>query len=96
MKFNVSNDAAKWFIEEFDLEKGDYVQISAKLYGGIPTVFPSYFLGITVGNEGDIAYQDEKEGITFYINNTNAWLLENHRIEVELDGEDVDFKFIED
>ncbi len=96
MKLKVSEKAVEWFKEEFDVDSGDYVQIFSKIYGGIPTIFPSYFLGLEVGKDGDIIYQDKHDGIVFYINERNAWLLENHRMEVDVEDDDIQFHFIED
>ncbi|MRG87811.1 HesB/YadR/YfhF family protein [Salinibacillus xinjiangensis] len=94
-QLSVSQEAAKWYMDEMDLEKGDYVQFFVKLYGGIPTVFPSYFLGISEGIEGNIAIQDEVEGITFYFNKEDSWFLDDHDLKVELKGDDPEFIFEE-
>lgn len=68
MKLAVSKEAAQWFMDEFELKKGDYIQFTVKLYGGIPTMHPSYFLGIQTGLNGEIAVNDEVKGLTFYFN----------------------------
>ena len=49
MKFSVNSEAAQWFIKELDLKPGGAVKIFTKIYGGIPTVYPSFFLGIAPG-----------------------------------------------
>ena len=97
MNFSVSKEAAQWYIDEMGLEKGDYVRFFVKLYGGIPTAHPSYFLGVSVGKEGDIAIEKEVEGITFYFINQDAWFLDEYDMQVikEQGKEEVEFKFIE-
>lgn len=93
MKLEVSKDAAKWFISEMDLTPGDYVQFVVKIYGGIPTAHPDYFLGISVGREGEIAIKYVIEGITFYFNDQDSWFLENYDMKVMKKDEDVEFIF---
>ncbi|RKQ30795.1 HesB/YadR/YfhF family protein [Oceanobacillus halophilus] len=95
MKLQVTEDAAKWFIEEMGLEKGELVQFRLKIYGGIPTVHPNYFLGLTTGENGKIAIKDEVEGITFYFNDKDAWFLDEHDMKVEMGEEEVEYHFEE-
>ncbi|WP_062106297.1 HesB/YadR/YfhF family protein [Bacillus niameyensis] len=93
MKFTVSKEAAQWFIDEMDLEQGDYVQFFVKIYGGIPTAHPNYFLGISVGKEKDILIQDEVNGVTFYFTSQDAWFLEEYEMEVVGDTSEVKYIF---
>ncbi|SES96129.1 Uncharacterized protein YneR [Salinibacillus kushneri] len=93
MNLNVTKEAANWYIDEMDLAKGDYVQFFVKLYGGIPTIFPSYFLGVSEGMDGTIAIQDEVQGITFYINNKDKWLLDEHDLTIDLKEDEPEFTF---
>lgn len=93
MKLEVTKEAAAWFKSEMDLQSGDYVQFVVKIYGGIPTPHPSYFLGLSIGKEGTIAIKDEVEGLTFYFDDRDAWFLENYDLAVVLKNNDVDYVF---
>jgi uncharacterized protein YneR len=93
MNIKVSKEAAQWFLNEMDLQKGDYVQFFIKLYGGIPTIHSNYFLGISIGKEGSIAVKDEVEGITFYFNDQDSWFLEQYDIRVVIENDEVNFIF---
>ncbi|SET15477.1 Uncharacterized protein YneR [Oceanobacillus limi] len=96
MGLHVKEEAANWFIEEMDLEQGDFVQFFLKIYGGIPTIYPNYFLGMSYGKHGDIHVKDEVEGITFYLNEEDSWILEEYDLEVvKFEEEEVEFKFNE-
>lgn len=95
MGFEVTKEAAEWYIKELDLQEGDYVQFYVKLYGGIPTIHPSYFLGVVLGKEGNIAIQDKVNGITFYFDQKDAWFLENYHLKIVAKNDDVDFVFNE-
>jgi len=95
MKLNVHEEAANWYKDEMGLEKGDHVRIFTKIYGGIPTVFPSYFLGVSFGHEEEVAIGDTVDGITFYIKGEDLWLLKEHDLEVKMGEEEASFEFIE-
>ncbi|KEF36743.1 hypothetical protein M670_03994 [Schinkia azotoformans MEV2011] len=88
MKLEVSEDAAKWFASEMDLKPGDFVRFVVKIYGGIPTAHPSYYLGISIGKERDITIKTEAEGITFYFTDEDSWFLEQYNLKIiEKNGE---------
>lgn len=93
MKLSVSKEAAKWYIDEMGLERGDHVRFFVKLYGGIPTAHPSYFLGISVGKEGDIFVKDVVEGITFYFTSEDSWFLDEYNLKVEMGEDEAEFIF---
>ncbi|MUK90580.1 hypothetical protein GMD78_19675 [Ornithinibacillus sp. L9] len=93
MSIHISNEAAKWFKEEMDLEQGDHVQFFLKIYGGIPTVHPNYFLGVAVGKQGSIREKDETEGITFYYNDEDEWFFSDYNLEVIRKNDEVEYIF---
>jgi uncharacterized protein YneR len=94
MKLEVTNEAAKWFASEMDLKPGDFVQFVVKIYGGIPTVHKDFYLGISIGDDGNVAIKDVVEGITFYFNEHDAWFLENHNLKIVKKDNDVEYIFI--
>lgn len=93
MKLEVSEDAAKWFASEMDLKAGDFVQFVVKLYGGIPTAHPSYYLGISLGKDRDIDIKAEVEGITFYFTHEDSWFLKEHDLKVVAKDGEVEYIF---
>lgn len=93
MKLHISTEAANYYKSEMDLTDGDYLQFYAKLYGGIPTAYPGYFLGISLGKEGDIAIATEVAGITFYFRKENEWILKEHEMHVSMNGNEVVFTY---
>ncbi|HLR52573.1 MAG TPA: hypothetical protein VK072_06840 [Candidatus Avamphibacillus sp.] len=94
-RFSISEEAAKWFKEEMSLDSGDYVQFFVKIYGGIPTAHPNYFLGVSVGESSDIAIKEEVEGITFFFNERDSWFLDEFNMKVVKDKnkDEVDYIF---
>ena len=93
MKLEVTKEAAAWFKSELDLKSGDFVQFVVKIYGGIPTPHPSYFLGLSVGKEGMIAIKDVVEEVTFYFDDRDAWFLDNYDLAVIQKNDDVEYIF---
>ena len=93
MKLEVTKEAARWYASEMDLKSGDYVQFVIKLYGGIPTPHSDYYLGISIGQEGNIAIKDEVEGITFYFTDQDSWFLEDYDMKVIQKDDDVEYIF---
>ena len=93
MKFSVSKEAAKWYIEEMGLGQGDFVRFFVKIYGGIPTAHPDYFLGLDVGKDGDIGIKDVVEEITFYFNSDDNWFLKEYHLKVEMGKVEPEFIF---
>jgi uncharacterized protein YneR len=93
LKLEVTKEAAEWFIAEMNLQPGEFVQFVVKIYGGIPTAHPSYFLGLSIGKEGIIGIKDVVEGITFYFSDQDSWFLENYDLKVIKKNDDVEYIF---
>ncbi|WP_203247316.1 HesB/YadR/YfhF family protein [Sporosarcina beigongshangi] len=91
MNFSVSKEAAKWYIEELDLAQGDFVKFFIKIYGGIPTTHPNYFLGLSIGEDGDVGIKDVVEGVTFYFNSHDEWFLKDYPLKVEMGKDEPEF-----
>ena len=93
MKLEVTKEAANWFISELNLKQGEFVQFVVKIYGGIPTPHPSYYLALSIGKEGTIAIKDVVEGITFYFDDHDSWFLENYDLKIAPKNDDVEYIF---
>ena len=93
MNFEVTKEAAEWYKDEMGLAQGDYVQFYVQLYGGIPTGYQNYSLGVSIGKEGNLATKDEVEGITFYFNEDNVWILEEIDMKVTIENDELEFIF---
>ena len=93
MGFSVSKEAAKWYIEEMGLEHNNFVRFFVKIYGGIPTAHPNYFLGLAVGKEGEVGIKDVVEEITFYFNSHDDWFLKDYHLKVEMGKDEPEFIF---
>lgn len=93
MSLSVTQSAANWFIEEMDVTSGDHVQFFVKLYGGIPTPLPDYYLGVQVGKDSRVGIKAELNGIIFYLKSEDSWFLENQKLTVDVVNDDISFEF---
>ncbi len=93
MGLTVTEDAAKWYKYEMDLAPGEYIRFFVKLYGGIPTAHSSYFLGISVGKDGEVGQSVRVNGLTFYFSQQDAWFLDEFHVLVTMGEEDVIYNF---
>ncbi|MFD0897863.1 adhesin [Loigolactobacillus binensis] len=94
MKFSVDPAAGQWFRSEFNLQPGAHIRIFTKIYGGIPTVYPKYYLGVTVSDADPTApFQVKVADITFYIAANDAWILDTYDLNLKLVNDDVAYNF---
>lgn len=93
MEFKVSEEAGRKLIEEMRLEKGDRIKIFTKIYGGIPTVFPSYYQGIMLDNDETAGVEEVIDGVSFYLMPTDMWLIDDYDLHVVLVDGEVEYKF---
>ena len=93
MEFKVSEEAGRKLIEEMRLEKGDRIKIFTKIYGGIPTVFPSYYLGIMLDNDETAGVEVTIDGVSFYLMPSDTWLIDDYDLHVVLVDDEVEYRF---
>ena len=85
MKITISDQALKWFKEEMELKKGDYIKFYAQIYGSSP-VQESYSLGFTKDEPIDMVVSTEMDGIVFFVEETDLWYFNGHDLQVDYDG----------
>ncbi|GAA5416043.1 hypothetical protein Pryu01_01075 [Paraliobacillus ryukyuensis] len=93
MELSITQPAANWFISEMDLSEGDFVRFFVR-YGGHGGVHKGFSLGISTNNTpNDPATQVVKQGITFYVEKSDAWYFEgmNFHIKYSRKFDDIDF-----
>lgn len=95
MELKVTTKAAQKLSQQMHLKNGDRVKIFTKIYGGIPTVFPSYFLGIVIDNEDKAEKYCQVEGIEFYVTQEDEWILDDYDLKVILNNDEVEYHFVD-
>ncbi|MEQ6390446.1 HesB/YadR/YfhF family protein [Bacillaceae bacterium S4-13-58] len=95
MKIEISEKALDWFKEEVGLEQGDKIHFYTQIYGTSP-VREGYALAFTVDNDSrDAGVSTTKDGITFFINETDIWFFDGHDLYVEYNEakDEVEYKY---
>lgn len=84
MKLKLDKKAANWYINELQLNKGDFVKFFVR-YGGCSNIQKGFSLGVVKQIPDEIGVSNEVEGVTFYIENRDLWYFDQHHLIVELD-----------
>lgn len=83
MKLDISQEAVDWYREELDLDDWKALRFFVR-YGGVGGKIPGFSLGITSEEPEVIHASAKKDGITFYIDETDAWYFEDSDLAIEL------------
>ena len=84
MKLVVTNDAIQWLIEEVGLNNGDTVKFHAR-YGGSSPVQLGFSLGFTKDTPDLVASSVEKQGILFFVEESDLWFFDGHDLHLDYD-----------
>ncbi len=85
MEIRVSDQAIQWFKNEVEVNEGETVKFQAK-YGGNSPIHEGFSLAFSLNEPlKDTITSKEKEGITFFIDGTDAWYFEGYDLIVNFD-----------
>ncbi|MBU8907402.1 HesB/YadR/YfhF family protein [Desertibacillus haloalkaliphilus] len=82
MKITITEPALKWFEEEMDIEKGEFIRFFAR-YGGDSSVQQGFSLGVTKESPKEAAATLDVNGYTFFIESDDLWYFDNHDLHVK-------------
>lgn len=82
MKFSITEQAAKWYKQEFDLAENTCLRFYIR-YGGSGRI-PGFSLGVKTDVPEQVLASDKKEDILFYIEASDAWYFEEHALQIDL------------
>ena len=85
MKLNISKEAANWYKEELHINEVINLRFFVR-YGGVGGKVPGFSLGITPDTPEDIHASAEIDGITFFVEETDAWYFEESDLQIKLDN----------
>lgn len=92
MKLSVTPAAVKCFTEEWGYNPGDCVRLFVRYAGGGAEPFT---FGIKKGKPEDIGVSTNEKNITYYIEETDLWFLDNHDLTIDCKHEEIVFKMNE-
>ena len=84
MKITLSEDAAKWYEQELNLQKGDHVRIFVR-YGGNSTIQTGFSLGIQVEEPMSVGTAITKNGINYFIEEADLWYFDSKDLMIQMD-----------
>ncbi len=82
MKLDITEEAANWYIKEMDLKEGDAVNFFGKVYG-----VNGFSIALSVMEASRPEIETTINGVTFYIEKSDAWFFEGKNLEVTLNPE---------
>ncbi|QKY69121.1 HesB/YadR/YfhF family protein [Lentibacillus sp. CBA3610] len=92
MNLSITNEAAKWYKEEFDLDDQSYLRFFVRYgFGG---QIPGFSLGVSNDTPDDIYASKVKAGITFFVENKDAWYFDGKDLTIQLDDNKQEPAFI--
>lgn len=83
MKIIITDEAMKWFIDEMEVEQGDFIRFYAR-YGGSSPFHEGFSLGMNREEPHEIAVKTERDGIHFYIERNDEWFFNEHDLHVSV------------
>jgi len=93
MNISIDNQSAAWYQQEMDLEKGDSVRFYPR-YGGYSPIQAGFSLGINLEDATNPVVTEEKEGITYFINEEDLWYFDGHNLKIVFDDKKGEPEFL--
>lgn len=82
MEIKITTDVAKWFKSELQIDDQGYIRFFPRYgFGGH---IPGFSIGINRESPVELHESTELEGITFYVEDKDAWYFENVDLSVTL------------
>lgn len=83
MHINITEDATTWYKKEYEVDTAS-LRFFAR-YGGFGGNIPGFSLGVQLEQPKNIHTSIEKDGILFFIDDSDAWYFEDKDLHITLD-----------
>ncbi|MFD4819064.1 HesB/YadR/YfhF family protein [Peribacillus butanolivorans] len=77
MKLTISEQAAKWYSDELELQEGSHLRFYVR-YGGHSSLQSGFSLGIMIEEPEAVAAATTLNKITFYVEEKDIWYFDGH------------------
>jgi uncharacterized protein YneR len=84
MNIHISEEAVKWYHQEMNIVSGDSFRFFVR-YGGNSTIQKGFSLGVVKDQPKQIGAKTEKDGITFFIEESDIWYFDHNDLVIDLD-----------
>jgi len=82
MQIRMSDQVFQWYKEELALSEGDFIRFYIR-YGGLNSFVKGFSLGMDKENPEQTHTQIEKDGITFFIEDSDTWYFDDRDLLIE-------------
>lgn len=86
MKISITNEAAKWYEKELNLQHSSTVKFFPR-YGGMGGNIPGFSLGINYDKPENIHTSVNVNNITFFVESEDAWYFNDKDLNISLNEE---------
>ena len=93
MIIEVSNEAARWYKKELELNAGTFVRFFPRYSSG-GGLHPGFSLGISVEEPHDPGITELAEDVTFYMEEHDMWYLRGYNLPVEYEESLDDISYV--
>ncbi|WP_027965124.1 HesB/YadR/YfhF family protein [Halalkalibacillus halophilus] len=90
MEIHIKDDAAKWLIDEMDLDSGDAVRFFPK-YGGTSDFQDGFSVAMAVEHASKPVAEAEQRSISFQIDEQDEWFFKEQDLYIGLKDDEVAF-----
>lgn len=85
MNIQITEEAAKWFKEEYDIDGEASLRFFVRYGGGMAGRLPGFSLGVAMEEPENIHTETTVAGVTFFIDAADAWYFEDENLIITLD-----------
>ncbi|UOK56205.1 HesB/YadR/YfhF family protein [Bacillus sp. OVS6] len=86
MNIHISGKAAEWYQNEMNVASGDSFRFFVR-YGGTSTIQKGFSLGVVKDQPKQAGAKTEKNGITFFIEESDIWYFDQNDLVIDFDEE---------
>lgn len=92
MEISITQPAINQLINEMDLKNGDQIRFFVR-YGGKGNI-AGFSLGINTDKPFEPVAKTEVSGITFFVENKDAWYFEGHDLQIKYSRKREEIEFV--
>lgn len=85
MKIEITEEAANWFKEEYGITGEASLRFFVRYGGGMAGRLPGFSLGVAIEEPEQVHTKTTVSGLTFYIEESDAWYFEDENLIITLD-----------
>lgn len=82
MEMTITKPAARWFIQELDLQQNDAVRFFAR-YGGFGGVHKGFSLALEKTDPVNAGLKIFEEGVLFFVEESDLWYFDNKNFHIK-------------